>query len=120
MPDQRHRFIVLNNPLPGREAEYNDWYDKVHFTELLQVRGIVSAQRFELAGPENQFPREDEPSMFRCCAIYEFDEEPSAVFAAIDAAAEQGVLSRGDPPFDTSPGAVHAWVYSPVGDRRTE
>ncbi|MGI9292784.1 MAG: hypothetical protein ACR2PS_02285 [Pseudomonadales bacterium] len=30
----------------AREAEFNDWYDKIHLPEMLALDGIQSAQRF--------------------------------------------------------------------------
>jgi hypothetical protein len=40
---------VHSNPLPGKEAEYNSWYENVHLPELLQVEGVKAYQRFVLA-----------------------------------------------------------------------
>jgi hypothetical protein len=27
----RNLFVVLSNPVEGREDEYNQWYDEVHW-----------------------------------------------------------------------------------------
>ncbi len=40
--------IVFSNPAPGKEDEFNDWYDNVHVPELLAIPGFVSAQRYDL------------------------------------------------------------------------
>jgi hypothetical protein len=45
----KYSFVVLTNPTPGKEAEYNDWYNKVHIPDVLNVKGMVGAQRFRLA-----------------------------------------------------------------------
>lgn len=45
----RHHFIVLSNPVAGREDDYNDWYDNEHLDDVLKVEGFVAAQRFRLA-----------------------------------------------------------------------
>ncbi|WP_167480822.1 hypothetical protein [Mesorhizobium waimense] len=42
----RHVFTVLNNPVEGREAEFNAWYDDRHVHDILRLPGLVSAQRF--------------------------------------------------------------------------
>ncbi|MGA2411140.1 MAG: hypothetical protein ABSG46_12225 [Candidatus Binataceae bacterium] len=45
----KYTFVVLTNPTPGKEAEYNDWYNKIHIPDVLNVKGMVGAQRFKLA-----------------------------------------------------------------------
>jgi hypothetical protein len=42
------RFLVLSNPAAGMEDEFNEWYKHVHTADVLQVPGLVSAQRFKL------------------------------------------------------------------------
>ncbi|MEA3300939.1 MAG: DUF4286 family protein [Pseudomonadota bacterium] len=41
-------LVVYSNPAPGREAEYNDWYNNQHLRDVLQQPGYVSARRFKL------------------------------------------------------------------------
>lgn len=48
----KYVFLALTNPAPGKEAEYNEWYDKTHLADVLNVPGFVSAQRFRLNEPE--------------------------------------------------------------------
>ena len=68
-------FVVLTNPVDGREAEYNEWYDRRHLQDVLAIPGFVAAQRFligELATP---------PALpWKYLAIYEV--APDAVEAA--------------------------------------
>ena len=45
----KYSFVVLTNPTQGKEAEYNDWYNNVHIPDVLNVKGMVAAQRFRLA-----------------------------------------------------------------------
>lgn len=40
-------FIVLSNPVVGREDEYNEWYSNQHLGDLLKIPSVVGAQRFE-------------------------------------------------------------------------
>lgn len=44
-----YELIVLSNAMPGREAEYNRWYDEMHLPDVLRNPGFRSAQRFKLA-----------------------------------------------------------------------
>ena len=45
----KYTFVVLTNPVAGKEAEYNDWYNGQHIPDILNVPGFVSGQRFRLA-----------------------------------------------------------------------
>ena len=42
-------MLVLSNPVPGRESEYNDWYSNTHLADVTAIPGFLRAQRFELA-----------------------------------------------------------------------
>ena len=67
-------FLVMSNPTPGKEAEYNEWYDKVHLADVLNVPGFVAAQRFRLG--DTQFGDGTRPH--RYLAIYEVDTNDMA------------------------------------------
>lgn len=43
-------MVVQSRPIPGREDEYNDWYDNTHIPEICSVPGFTGARRFKLAG----------------------------------------------------------------------
>jgi hypothetical protein len=45
----KYTFVVLTNPTSGKEGEYNRWYNEQHIPDVLNVPGIVAAQRFRLA-----------------------------------------------------------------------
>jgi hypothetical protein len=49
-PPGKHRyaFLVYANPVPGMEAEFNDWYTTTHIGDLVQIPGWVGAQRFRI------------------------------------------------------------------------
>lgn len=42
----RYVYVVSTCPLDGREDEYNRWYDDQHLGDVLNVPGIVKAERF--------------------------------------------------------------------------
>ena len=48
----KYTFVVLTNPTSGKEAEYNEWYNKQHIPDVLNVPGFVAAQRFRLANAQ--------------------------------------------------------------------
>ncbi len=44
-----HRFFALTNPAPGRENDFNRWYDNHHLREVLRYgNGFVGARRYKL------------------------------------------------------------------------
>lgn len=46
---KKYCFVVFSNPMPGREEEYNTWYNEVHLPHVLAVPGFVSARRLKVA-----------------------------------------------------------------------
>ena len=38
----RHQLVVLTQAVPGREAEFEAWYDKEHIPDVLQVPGVIA------------------------------------------------------------------------------
>ncbi len=61
-------YIVKSNPLPNKETEFNRWYDEIHIPEVLEVDGVLSAKRMELA--EQQLMAQQN---HRYMAVYELD-----------------------------------------------
>jgi hypothetical protein len=45
----KYKFLVMTDPVEGREDEYNQWYNESHLDDLVRIPGIVAAQRFRLA-----------------------------------------------------------------------
>jgi hypothetical protein len=63
----RHIFAVLTNPVEGREAEFNAWYDNRHVHDILRLPGLVSAQRFRLS------PEQSAATPYRYLVLYEIE-----------------------------------------------
>ncbi|SRR5713101_1080903 len=105
-------MIVLTNELPGREDDFNAWYDHVHMKEVTSVPGFTLARRFS----EPIFYKSPEwmsgdceglspPS--RYLAIYDIEGDPAAAAEALASASEEWGLSDS---YDRS--NVIAWIYS--------
>lgn len=45
----KYVFIILSNPVFGKEREYNRWYDDEHIGDVLKVPGFISARRYPAA-----------------------------------------------------------------------
>jgi hypothetical protein len=83
------QLVVLSNPAPGREAEYNSWYDTIHLPQLLQIPGIVSVKRLVAT---TRFP-----TSHRYLALYVMEtDDPNAVMNEIAARSENGTLTMSD------------------------
>ncbi len=68
---ERYVIAVLTNPIPGREAEFNDWYDNRHIPDVLAIPGVISAQRFGLAPAQ----RMEAPYPYGYFAFYEVETD---------------------------------------------
>lgn len=67
-------FVVLSNPVPGRDEVFNDWYTHTHVPEVLQVPGILSAQRFRRTASQ----RQPGPQPYEYLALYACEAEDPA------------------------------------------
>ena len=77
----RHHLLAFTNPAPGREAEFNRWYDEQHLPDMLAVPGFVSGQRFALSDATGQ----GKPG-WTYLAMYELEtDDPDALMAEVRA-----------------------------------
>ncbi|NDJ87919.1 MULTISPECIES: DUF4286 family protein [Mycolicibacter] len=78
-------FLVLTNPVPGQDEVFNQWYDTAHVPEVLDVPGVVAAQRYdlcELTVPEDEdLPAVLPPPSHRYLVVYELDRDPDTVMS---------------------------------------
>jgi hypothetical protein len=44
----RYVYMVMSDPMPGREFDFNDGYQNMHMGDLVQLPGWTGAQRFRL------------------------------------------------------------------------
>ena len=79
----RYSWIVYSSPVEGREAEYNQWYDKQHLPDLLKIPGVIAARRYRIAKDQRGGPP---ASLSRYMAVYEIDtSDLKSVFAEVNA-----------------------------------
>jgi hypothetical protein len=57
--NHRNAFLVYANPVPGREVEFNDWYQNTHMGDLVQRPGFIGAQRFRIVTEVNPKPTQN-------------------------------------------------------------
>jgi hypothetical protein len=98
-------FYVLTWPVPGSDAEFNEWYTNQHLADVIDVDGFVAARRYEPIG----HARHPEPDPRHYLALYLMKGDPSA---ALDALAE--AKARGRMKISPALGRSEAYVYEPV------
>jgi hypothetical protein len=106
--DDYHLWVILTNPVPGEEAEFNRWYEE-HVAEIVDVEGHTWGRRY-LIDPDQRPGMH--PHQHAYLALYGFVGEPNAVHAALAAADAAGAVGGSDA-LDPD---YHAWVYTPVED----
>ena len=75
MAKKKYTFVVLTNPTPGNDAEYNRWYNEQHIPDVLNASGFVCAQRFKLAETQMS-PKVDKSHQY--LALYEIETDDIA------------------------------------------
>ena len=107
-----HRLIVFTESTPGKEAEYNEWYDQIHLKEVLEIEGFVAAQRFRVA--DAQVAGGDADALARYLAIYEIEADSVEVaLEKLDASAGSMIMSDA---LDLD--GAKAFAYTAIGERQ--
>src|SRR5215467_1539777 len=104
----KYTFVVLTNPVEGKESEYNEWYNTHHVPEVISVPGFVSGQRFRLA--DTQFDRESKAQ--RYLAIYEIETDDLA--ATLKDLRSRGVSGEIVPSDAIDMKSVSTFMFTPV------
>jgi len=114
----RYVYMVMSDPLPGREAEYNDAYQNMHMGDLVQLPGWTGAQRFRLV--PDVTPR-NIPPLYRRGNLIIWDQEGTDLgkLQRYSRAAIAGGKSRLIPGFDYSDGGSVRAIYQVIGARVT-
>ena len=116
-PDHRYAFLVFANPMPGREAEFNEWYDYEHLGDLIQLSGWEGAQRFRLVSDIEPKPTRDG---YRWGYLALWDQEAASADgprASLDAA-QDGGKARRSRTFEYRDGASPKALYEVAAARR--
>jgi hypothetical protein len=76
----RYTLSVRSRAMPGRQEEYDRWYDEIHVGDVLALPGFLSCQRFrELDG--------DGRETGDCIAQYAVEtDDPAALLQSLYAA----------------------------------
>lgn len=96
--------LVLSNPTPGMEAEFNQWYGGPHLVHGLETPGILAGQRFRRG--DGPWPSGKHDYLM----IWELDD-PASVLAALEGL-------KGTERMPISPAIDMAGVQPPTMRRR--
>lgn len=67
-----YQLVVLTNPVEGKEEAYNDWYTNTHLHDVVQIPGIVSAQRFRMTATQRT---DTPPGPWKYLAVYNVETD---------------------------------------------
>jgi hypothetical protein len=82
------KLIALTTPLPGKEAEFHEWYQNTHIPEMISIPGFTGAQRFQLVAKMMG----SDPNTY--LAIYDVEtDDPAAVLTAMGEFAQSGKMT---------------------------
>jgi hypothetical protein len=110
----KYTFVVLTNPTPGKEEEYNRWYNEQHIPDVLQAKGFVCAQRFRLVDTQMGG---DTNKPYKYLALYEIetDDLPAAL---------KDLASRANTPHMVMSDAIDlknvgSFIFTPIAEKVT-
>ena len=88
---KKYLSIALTNAAEGREADYNEWYEKQHVFDVLAIPGVKSAQRFRVSDQSRQ------QLGYRYMALYEIEtDDIRDIHRAIAERAGTAAMPRSD------------------------
>jgi hypothetical protein len=112
-------FLVLTNPVQGQDEAFNTWYDTQHVPEVLDVPGVVAAQRYDLSEvtvPEDEdLPAQLPPPTHRYLVIYELDRDPDTVMSEFLKRVMAGKMTLHE---TLDLGTISLTGWKPRGERR--
>lgn len=114
--EDQFAFLVLTSPIPGREAEFNEWYNSMHLGDLVQLDGWTGAQRFRLA-PGMARDQSTTTYRFGYLTIWDWQAKDAQTPFGLAGAAIRGGKSRIGAAFNYAPGGSINVPYRALGKR---
>ena len=76
---KKHLLLALTNPIEGKDAEFNDWYDNVAYPTYKSLPGLVPLGRFKAADIPPMFEfQADNP--YQYLSLYYFEADDPVAF----------------------------------------
>jgi len=109
----KYTFVVMTNPVAGKEAEFNDWYNRNHIPDVLNVPGFVCAQRFRLADVQMGGDAASRP--YKYLAIYEIEtDDLEGALKELRSRAQSGEIVPSDA-IDMN--NVSTYMFTPIAEK---
>ena len=109
----RYIMTVRSNPVAGREAEFNEWYDRHHVPDLLKTPTLIAAQRYRLAPVElPEYPGYVKPR-HSYMVVYEIETESLEKTRDLLWSPDNIARIRPSDAFDSS--SVDCQFFAPIG-----
>lgn len=105
----RYKMIALTNPIEGKDAEFNEWYQGTHLPQVCALPGVIGAQRYKRAAPlQDPFDRQ-------YLAIYDIEtDDIRETLGAFGAASAAGKLTPTDAADNTT---AYTVIFEEFGER---
>ena len=104
----KYTYVVMSNPVAGKEEEYNRWYTDQHLPDVLAVPGFVAAQRYRVDDANSTLAH-------RYLALYEMEsEDVQKTLAELQGRAGTPLMPLSDA-LDVN--TVSATVFTPITGR---
>lgn len=100
--------VVFSNPVPGKDDEFNDWYDNVHIPELLRVPGMLSATRYALQEAAIYHVEGGAMPEHKYMCVYEMEGDVDEIMGKIRKSVAQGQIHMSDS-LDLASARVSFW-----------
>jgi hypothetical protein len=102
----KYVLVVASSPRRGREADYSEWYDKVHLPDVCKTTGVLNGRRIVALESSPATPPGAQLS------IFDLDvDDPAQVMAEIMERTKSGEFGSSDA---VDPASVKIWYYRPV------
>ncbi len=86
----KYVMVVASSAQPGRDDEYNAWYDGEHIHDICALPGVMSGKRFSAVPSPNPVPGQ-------YLALYEIEtDDVSSVLAEMGKRAAAGQMAVSD------------------------
>ncbi len=99
----RYVMVVQSNAMPGRDDDYNEWYDTIHFADICAIPGVTGGRRFEHALTAMGTPGQPYLSIFEIET-----DDPAAILAEMHQRGADGRMRLSDA---LDPGSTAMWFY---------
>lgn len=76
----KHLLLAFTNPVPGREDEYNDWYNNIGMPHFKSMPGVIPLGRFRLSNVRMRPSEWD--GKFEYLSLYYFEADDAAAYIA--------------------------------------